>query len=66
MDISSVIGKTLDETKDMDWFGFWPELDDDDVIVAVCEGEEIPDDALLFYADGTPTDGDHGFDYFKT
>lgn len=61
-----VIGRTLAETKHLDWIDVWPELDEDGMIIAVSEGEYIPEDARLFWDDGEQTDGMHGFDYFMS
>ena len=59
------IGETLAETKDLDWYGYWPKLGTDDTIIALHEMDAVPDDAILFWDDGEETDGMHGFDYIR-
>ncbi|MBT9173474.1 MAG: hypothetical protein DDT21_01875 [Syntrophomonadaceae bacterium] len=62
----NAIGKTISETNNLDWFGYWPEVGKDDtIIIAIHEMDAVPEDAILFWEDGEETDGTHGFDFIR-
>ena len=62
----SVIGHhiTSDVSKSQDWYGRWPEIDSDGIIVDVHDGDCIPYNAILVDWDNgiVEVDGDTGFE----
>jgi hypothetical protein len=60
--LQAAIGKHISKSKSLDWFGYWPEVDEDMNVIAILDGDSIPEGATLLWEDGTETDGQHGFD----
>ncbi len=64
-DMRNTIGKTLEETMDEDWKGYWPVIDHEGKILEIIEADNVPQDAIMVdWENGKPirVDGDHGFD----
>lgn len=62
---NNVIGKTMDETKDLDWASRYPEITEQGVIVAIHDADALPDGAVLVdwhNGQATVPDGANGFD----
>ena len=63
--LNHVIDKTMDETKDEDWLGYWPVINREGIIQEILDGDSLPSDAVMVnWLDGEPveTDGGYGFD----
>jgi len=61
----NIIGKTMDETMELDWLGYWPIIDEAGTITGIVEADNVPDDAVLVdWENGkaVQVDGTHGFD----
>lgn len=67
--LEKLIGKNMNSTaaKQVDWLGYWPEVDEHGIITDILDGDCIPENAILidgFDKQGKPiiVDGDHGFE----
>jgi hypothetical protein len=68
-DYNSLIGKHLNDpacTADsVDWYCRWPQVDEEGIIVAIWDGDTIPDNAILLDNGLNVVDGSNGFDAFR-
>jgi len=67
MELQDVAGKTMDETKELDWLGYWPIIDADGIIQGLADQDTDTDDLTpVDWVDGkaVETDPDYGFDAF--
>ena len=67
MELKQIEGKTMGETKGMNWLGYWPIINEDGVIVGLADSDSDTDGLTPVdwkNGEAIETDPDYGFDAF--
>lgn len=62
-DIENAVGLSLSQAEQMDWFGYYPVIDDTGIITRIVDADNVPEHLSMLLDHIGRVDGSHGIDY---